>query len=703
MDSTELQVRADADFGFFDRRLSSPQVFNPLLVASRGDNTMVRAIKAELKRSRCFVFSVAFVSPSAVAMLKQAFLNFPGRGTIITSTYLGFNSPAAFRELLNLPNADVYIHDDGRNGFHAKGYLFDQGDARTAIIGSSNLTDSALVRNHEWNLRFSALPDGDVVEQLDKEVRTQLSEALPLTSSWVNEYESNWVPPAARPTAAIPGSRGHAIEPNAMQTEALAQIESVRRSGESRALVVSATGTGKTILAALDVRSFDPKRMLFIVHREQILDRAIEEFQKVLDAPASDFGKFVGGTKQLDRRYVFATDRSLADPSTLAQIDPETFDYILIDEVHRTGAAGYQRIIHHFEPKFLLGVTATPERTDDFNVYELFEFNVPYEIRLQKALSEDMLAPFHYYGIKDFERDGEVIDDLSKLGTLVDPARIDHIIEALETYGHAGAPVRGLMFCSGKAEATELSHLLNQRSVHGKLLRTIPLTGDDPVQAREKVASRLEDGELDYIITVDVFNEGVDIPTVNQVVMLRQTQSSIIFTQQLGRGLRKAAGKDHLVVIDFIGNYSNNYLIPIALFGNSSLNRDSVRRDMIESQDAGAIAGLSSVSFDKVARERIFASLAQVRLDSLKAIKTAYRNLRDRLGEAPRLYDFARFDLADPVVVATAVSARNYWSLVKKFKDVDRGPTAGQESALRFMSTQILDGKRPMSSSCSRR
>lgn len=695
MNTTESALRKDASFGFFDARLSSPQVFNPLLVSNRGDNTMARAIRSELRRSRDFVFSVAFVSPSAVAMLKQPLLDFPGRGIIITSTYLGFNSPAAFRELLNLPNVDVFIHDDGRNGFHAKGYLFNQIGSMTAIIGSSNLTDTALVRNHEWNLRFSALPDGDVVEQLNREVQVQLDHSVRLTDSWVDEYAANWTAPATRQPLNSSPQHGMRIEPNAMQTEALAEIEAVRRSGESRALVVSATGTGKTILAALDVRAFAPQRMLFIVHREQILDRAIEEFQKVLEAPASDFGKYVGGQKQLDRKYVFATDRSLANPETLASLDPETFDYILIDEVHRSGASGYRRIIDHFSPDFLLGLTATPERTDGFNVYELFDFNVPYEIRLQKALSEDMLAPFHYYGIKDFERDGHVIDDLSQLGSLVTAERVDHIIEALETYGHAGTAVRGLIFCSRKDEAEKLSELLNRRFVRGKQLRTLALTGEDSVQTRENAATRLERGELDYLITVDVFNEGVDIPTVNQVVMLRNTESSIIFTQQLGRGLRKAAGKDHLVVIDFIGNYANNYLIPIALFGNSSLNKDSVRRDLIEAQDAGAIAGLSSVSFDKVSKERIFESIAAAKLDSLKEIKKSYLNLRQRLGQPPRLHDFARFDLADPVAVATAASAKNYWSLVKKFKDTERDPSSEQAAALRFLSTQILDGKRP--------
>ncbi|WP_029089357.1 DUF3427 domain-containing protein [Brevibacterium album] len=693
--STEAQLRSDTAFGFLDRELASSQVYHPLLVSNRGTNTMVKAIRTELRRSRSFTFSVAFVSPSAVAMLKQAFLDFPGRGTIITSTYLGFNSPAAFWELLNLPNVDVYVHEGSRHGFHSKGYLFAQEGPTTAIVGSSNLTDNALVRNHEWNLRFSALPGGDVVEQLRAEVDEQLAHSVPLTPEWIEQYAAQWTPPEERPLAVDPLHPVERIQPNAMQREALAEIEAVRAAGEERALVVSATGTGKTILAALDVRAFNPERMLFIVHREQILDRAIEEFQKVLEAPRSDFGKFVGSEKQLDRRYVFATDRSLANPEVLAQIAPDAFDYVLVDEVHRAGAAGYRRILEHLQPTFLLGVTATPERTDDFNVYELFDFNVPYEIRLQKALDEDMLAPFHYYGVTDFEREGEVIDDFAQLGTLVDPDRIEHIIKALEAYGHAGAPVRGLMFCSGKKEAQELSQLLNQRDVRGKRLRTTSLTGEDPVSVREATVTRLENGELDYIVTVDVFNEGIDIPSVNQVVMLRQTESSIIFTQQLGRGLRKAAGKDHLVVIDFIGNYTNNYLIPIALFGNNSLNKDSVRRDLIEAQEAGAIAGLSSVNFDRVSQERIFESLATAKLDSLKAIKETYRQLQNRLGQAPKLYDFARFDLADPVVVATAGADRNYWSLVKKFKGTEREPSPEQAAALRFLSSQILDGKRP--------
>lgn len=699
MDLVPDRIRQDVSFGFLDNSAGAEKLFNPMLVSNFESNTMYKSILEELRRSNSFTFSVAFVSSDAIASLKQAFIEFPGSGRIITSTYLGFNSPESFRELANLRvlGIDIYVYQNGRQGFHPKGFIFEQEHGTTAIVGSSNLTSSALKRNHEWNLRFSALPGGDIVEQLGSAVEVQLASSTLLTDEWISEYEVHYQPPRVpMPLSGIDvGSPQDAstIVPNSMQSEALEEIARVRESGERRALVVSATGTGKTILAALDVKSVNPQRVLFVVHREQILDRAIQEFSKVLNLSDDDIGKFVGSRKELDRRFVFATVQSLGTEDKLKQISPDHFDYILVDEVHRAGATMHQNIIRYFEPDFMLGITATPERTDDFNVYSLFDFNVPYEIRLQRALEADMLAPFHYYGVTDFEMGGEVISDTSRLSTLVAPERVTHLLKAIETYGHVGDPVRGLMFCSRKDEARELSTLLNQRTVHGRQLRTRALTGEDSVQTREAVVHQLENGSLDYIITVDVFNEGIDIRTVNQVVMLRQTQSSIVFTQQLGRGLRKAAGKSHLIVIDFIGNYTNNFLVPIALFGDSSLNKDSIRKKMIEAQDVGAVAGLSSINFDAVAKERIFQSIASTRLDSLKNLKQSFRDLHSRLGRPPKLIDYARFDVVDPVVIASARG--NYWRLLNTFKATEDVPSSREDQILSFVSLEFLNGKRP--------
>ena len=701
MSATSRQLILDNTFGFLDSHVAADQVFHPTLVSNSDGNTMLRAIRDELKRSRRFVFSVAFITPSAIAMLKQSLLDFQGVGTIITSTYLGFNSPAAFYELLNLERIRVYVHPDSAAGFHAKGYIFEQEASTTAIVGSSNLTERALLKNHEWNLRFSALPDGDIVQQLNRAAQAHIDASAALTRAWIDDYAVTWL---AQPHPSSPGATSieeagalppeGVIYPNVMQVEALAEIAALRETGENRAVVISATGTGKTILSALDVRAFEPKRMLFIVHREQILDRAIAEFKRVLGAPDDDFGKFVGAKRELDRRYVFASIQSLSRPENLAAIDPDAFDYVLIDEVHRAGAASYRRVIDHLRPVFLLGMTATPERTDDFNVFELFGYNVPYEIRLQKALEADMLAPFHYYGVTDFVMDnGEVIDDFADLTKLIATERVDHLVATIERYGHVGVPVRGLIFCSKNAEAAELSDLLNDREVHGKGLRTLALSGQNTVAERELAVELLERGELDYIATVDIFNEGIDIPSVNQVVMLRQTLSSIVFTQQLGRGLRKAAGKDHLVVIDFIGNYDNNYLIPIALFGDSTLNKDSIRKKIIDAQEAGAIAGLSSVNFDSISRERIFASLATTTLDSMANLKKAFLELRSRLGRAPLLLDFARFDLVDPTVIAT--KQKNYWGFLGKVGAIEARAGVYEDAVLTFLSGELLNGKRP--------
>lgn len=682
--------------GFLDQSIAADQLYHPKLIINDDDNTMVRSIKEELGRSDRFDFSVAFISTSALGLLKQALVDFTGQATIITSTYLDFNEPNMFRELLTMDNVEVRIHPGTHGGFHAKGYVFTQDDSLSTIVGSSNFTLQALTTNKEWNLRFSALPEGDITYQLQDAINQQRVESFPLTDAWIDEYERTRQPRVS-PATVIAVEEGEApvgrIEPNSMQQEALEEIRKVRTSGEKRALVVSATGTGKTILAALAAREIDPGRMLFIVHREQVLNKAMSEFKMVLDGENDDFGRMVGPVQQSDRRYVFAMEQTLARPDTLASIPSDAFDLIIIDEVHRAGAAGYNRIIDHFNPSFLLGLTATPERTDDFNIFELFDYNVPYEIRLQAALEAGMLAPFNYYGVTEYVTEtGEKKDDPAELSKLVAPERVHYILEMLRKYGFP-RDVKGLMFCSGKEEAHELSRLFNQQVFNGRLLRTVALTGESSADERETAMRELELGNLDYILTRDIFNEGIDIPAVNQVVMLRNTQSSIIFTQQLGRGLRKAHGKDHLRVIDFIGNYMNNFLIPIALFGDSSLNPDTIKEKMIKAQTTGVIAGVSSVSFDKVSRQKVLDSLQTAKLDSMHNLKKAVRDLEYRLGRLPMLIDFARFHTVDPVVIAS--NKKSYWGFLAHTKMESVAPIAEEAAYVSLLDSELLNGKRP--------
>ncbi|MEO7124107.1 MAG: DUF3427 domain-containing protein, partial [Lacisediminihabitans sp.] len=620
-------------------------------------------------------------------------------GEIITSDYLGFNSPNAFAELLALRDLGIEVrrHEDG--AFHPKGYVFRGPHGITAILGSSNLTQPALVSNHEWNIRVSAATESDLAEQFVNLLDNGVKSSVPLTPQWVKEYAANWVPPRnAQPRYSInegapESGAGRSIQPNAMQVAALQSIAALRESGARRGLVISATGTGKTMLAALDVRAADPKKILFVAHREQILDRAIVEFRKVLDNGESEYGKLVGSSREFKQKFVFSTIQTLSQPDVLDQIDPDSFDYVLIDEVHRAAAPSYQRLIEHLNPGFLLGLTATPERSDGRNIFELFDFNVPYEIRLGPALEQKMLAPFHYYGVADFTfDDGTTTSEFTTLSRLVEAERVDYILEAIDRYGQAGVAPRGLIFCSGKDEARALSRELNLREFRDRPLRTIALTGDDDVASRERCVQQLEAGDLDYILTVDIFNEGVDIPSVNQVIMLRQTQSSIIFIQQLGRGLRNAPGKDYVVVIDFIGNYANNYLIPVALFGDDSLNKESIRRSLIAAEERGAVAGLSSIQFDRIAQERVLRSLATTKLDSFPNLKAAIETVGNRVGRTPRLEDFLHFESVDPAVLATRL--RNYPSLLSKLFKTEHGLSADELNMLTVISNEVLVARR---------
>lgn len=688
----------DIGFGYLDRSLRSPRQYHPHLVLNTANDSMLRALRSELRSASSFAFSVAFVSPRAIALLKQELVDFEGVGRIVTSNYLGFNSPAAFAELLNLKQhgIDIRLHPDP--AFHPKGYIFTSPDSVTAILGSSNLTEGAMTRNHEWNLRVSATRDSDLAAQFTNLLDEELFRSTPLTQEWIDSYAATYSPPSrtSAPERIVVGEPAPAAEitPNSMQVEALDAIAKVRAEGKDRALVISATGTGKTILSALDVRAVRPARFLFVAHREQILDRAMREYRRVLGGAEADFGKLAGTSRQADRRYVFATVQTLSRPEVLETINPTEFDYVLIDEVHRAGAASFDRVLQKLHPKFLLGMTATPERTDGANIFELFDYNVPYEIRLNKALELEMLSPFHYYGVADITfEDGLTTTESTPLNRLVDSERVDYLIKALETYGQAGVPPRGLIFCSRKDEARGLSAELNNRTLRGARLRTVALTGDDSIEAREQVVERLEAGELDYVLTVDIFNEGVDIPTVNQVVMLRQTQSAIVFVQQLGRGLRNADGKEYLVVIDFIGNYNNNYLIPIALFGDDSLNKESLRKNLIAAEEVGVVAGLSSIRFDRIAQERVLRSLVSAKLDSLHNLKAAIESVRVRVGRIPSLGDFLRFESVDPVILATKLD--NYPELLAKVLQVETGLSGDESRMLAVISKEHFTAKRP--------
>ncbi|KIL37722.1 helicase [Cohnella kolymensis] len=649
-----------------------------------------------LTSCQAFRFVVAFVTESGLAMLKSHLIDLKRKGIagkLLTSTYLFFNNPKVFRELLKIDNLEVRLTD--LEGFHSKGYIFDYNDDFFLIIGSANLTAQALKINYEWNVSLTVNANTKFILEVNDQFEEIWNRSESLTETWIKNYEILYVQHTAKqimkeeltkvePIDLPNQSAGNSITPNKMQNYALAGIQEVRDAGHQRALIVSATGTGKTYLSAFDVKNFNPKRMLFIAHREQILLKAKSDFEGLVSGSPDEYGLLSGTGKHIGAKYLFATVQTISKPEVLSQFDPRDFDYILIDEVHKAGAASYRRVIDYFAPEFMMGMTATPERTDDFNIYELFNYNVAYEIRLQEALEEDMLCPFHYFGVTDLELNGETIDDTTILSKLVTEERVSHLIEKIEYYGYSGQKVKGLIFCSRKDEAIELSVKMN-----GRGYETVALTGEDSIEQRELQVQKLEHGDLDYIITVDIFNEGIDIPTVNQVVMLRQTQSSIVFIQQLGRGLRKHKAKEFVTIIDFIGNYKNNYLIPIALSGDRSLNKDNIRRKM---KDTSYINGLSSINFEEVAKEQIYKSINNTNLTELKKLKEAYQELKNRIGRMPFLIDFIQHNLIDPGVITD--THKSYHHFLLRIREDVPSLTNYEAQVMEMISKEILNGKR---------
>ena len=705
--------------GFIDYTHMSLENYHPklLLNDSKRGCKVLTTLTNELLTCEEFLFSVAFVTNSGVASLISILkeLEHKGiKGKIVVSQYQNFTEPNALKRLINLSNLELRIVTE--NNFHAKGYIFKKKDNYTLIVGSSNLTQNALSFNREWNIKLSSMQDGLLLKDTIAEFTNTFDNAVKVDETWINEYENiynyskgqqftktnpldddisidtfNLV--AANIAYSPPSEliNLHRIVPNKMQVQALSSLENLRNDNKNKALLISATGTGKTFLSAFDVKKFAPERFLFVVHRENIARAAQKSYCKIL-GHCIDTALLSGSSKNTSAKYIFATIQTLSKENILSSFNPTDFDYIVIDEVHRSGAESYQRIIDYFKPKFLLGMSATPERTDGYDIFKAFDYNIAYEIRLNRALEENMLVPFHYYGISDISIDGIPIDDTASFNDLISNTRVDKILEAAKIYSFDRGRVKGLIFCSKVEEAKELSRLFNERG-----LNTLALSSEDSEDAREKAIQRLEsDSEsnttaLDYIFTVDIFNEGVDIPSINQIIMLRPTQSSIIFIQQLGRGLRKKQGKEFLVVIDFIGNYKNNFLIPIALYGDNSYNKDNLRK--LLKNGNSFIPGASTINFDKITKERIFEAINAASMTKKADLVKDYKLLKYKLGRIPTMMDFVNNSSRDPYLYVDY--SGSYFSFIMEQEDTLRGRLNKDEmKLLEIYSKEIANGKR---------
>lgn len=651
------ELRAGLETGFINSGYNSSLAYQPQFLSNnhKEGKKVLSSIEDELLACDKFQISVAFITMGGITPLLQTLKELEKNGIpgeILTTNYLNFSEPKALEKLHGLSNITLKMYDVEKTaeGFHTKGYIFKKEEIYRIIIGSSNMTSAALTSNREWNTKVVSTEQGEVAKQIVEEYNELWNSRYALSfDSFYEEYKERYqIIKRQREIAKseeTPSIEKYRLKPNAMQVGFITNLRKILEKGEDRALLISATGTGKTYASAFAMRELGFKRVLFLVHRGQLARQTKKSYEKIFDKSVS-MGLVGAGYSDYDRDYVFATVQTLNRDEHLRKYAPDDFDCIILDEAHHSSANTYQKVMNYFTPKLWLGMTATPDKRDDDidgkNIYQIFNYQIAYEIRLQQAMEENMLCPFHYFGITDVsllgdkEIKGKKLTE-SSFNQLVGDERVKHIIEQANYFGHSGDRVKGLIFCSRIDESVELSNKFNQtiNPETGRFFRTIALNGDATEEERQRAFERLAmdentldttnktnadqifdtegtekidkaDGKmqpLDYIFSVEILNEGVDIVEVNQVIMLRPTESPIVFIQQLGRGLRKANGKEYVVILDFIGNYNNNFMIPVALSGDRSYNADTIRKYVISGNNT--IPGASTVHFDEIAKDRI--------------------------------------------------------------------------------------------------
>lgn len=712
------EMRQGFETAYVDGNIVSNLAYRPQFVSNnyKEGKKVLSSIEDELLSCEQFQISVAFITMGGITPLLQTLKelekkNIPGQ--ILTTNYLNFSEPKALEKLNSLSNITLKMFDveAAGEGFHTKGYIFKKEEIYRIIIGSSNITSSALTSNREWNTKLVSSEEGEMAKEIVTEFLELWDSQFSLNFAEFYElYEDRYrIIKRQREVAKleeIVSLEKYKLQPNSMQVGFIKNLKQIMEAGEKRALLISATGTGKTYASAFAMRELGYKKVLFLVHRGQLARQTKKSYERVFSKTIK-MGLVGSGYHDYYADYVFATVQTLNRDEHLYKYKPEEFDCIVLDEAHHVPADTYQKIMQHFNPKLWLGMTATPDKRDDHvegrNVYEIFHYQIAYEIRLQQAMEENLLCPFHYFGITDLSLIGDMNERSIEFHMLTSDERVKHIVSQANYFGFSGEKVKGLVFCSSIKESEELSRKFNQliNPNTGNYFSTIALNGSASEEERQLAFERLamnandsyEDKQpLDYIFSVEILNEGVDIVEVNQVIMLRPTQSPIVFIQQLGRGLRKAEGKEYVVILDFIGNYNNNFMIPVALSGDKTYNPDTIRKYVISGNNT--IPGASTVHFDEISKTKIFSSIDKIKRMK-DFIKDSYISLKNKLGRSPYLIDFYENGEIDPLVIV-----REYKTYHALLKNVEKQKysnmiTEKEEMTLEYLSRLILSGVRP--------
>ncbi|VWX35298.1 DUF3427 domain-containing protein [Exiguobacterium oxidotolerans] len=651
----------------------------------------------ELATAQSADWMVSFTRHSGIQALVPALqeaerLNKPIR--VLTSFYMNITEAKALRTLMQFRNVEIKIYEPIKKNqaFHPKAYLFTrETDLHSAIIGSSNLSKSALTNGLEWNVRIPHSPLTSLVSQAQT-LFTNLwtsNEAITCTTEILEQYEQHHLDmPKIRQfvvndRVAEDSVDYDTIHPNEMQLPALEQLHRLRLKKQTKAMVIAATGTGKTYLAAFDVKQFEAKRVLFIAHRGKLLTQAEQTFKKIFTDSTATFGRYQANQKETDKQFTFATIQTFSKEVHLEQFDRSTFDYIIIDEFHHAASESYQKVLSHFTPQFLLGITATPERMDGLNIFKLVDHNIAYEIRLYDALAQDLLTPFHYFGIQDDEEiDYEMIPQKNGLyiekdlvQALERSSRTEYILEMINKFGNSGSTQVGLGFCVNINHAEFMAAEFNKHHIEA-----LAITSNQSEVEREQAIQRLEDEHdpLSFIFTVDLFNEGVDIPKINLMLFLRPTESPTIFIQQLGRGLRKHDSKEYVTILDFIGNSQRAFVAPLVLSGQQSFH--SIDRYHVANavQNHFPILPEGSLAIlDRVTENFIIEQMKKIEFSTSKQLRESYQRLTTMIGDTPSLNDLVTHRDA-PAIEAII----QQWKSVLRLKQLEKVATDEELSLL---------------------
>ena len=619
-----------------------------------------------LKKADSVDIIVSFLMESGVKMLLEELDNALKRGAkirILTGNYLGITQPSALYLLKKKlgSRVDMRFYNEKERSFHPKSYIFHYERYSDIYIGSSNISRSALTSGIEWNYRFSSVSDPKNYEKF-YQVFEDLFEhhSIIIDNEELKRYSQNWHRPAvAKDLERYEYSHQNEenesedtkvrllYEPRGAQIEALCALEDTRAEGAKRALVQAATGVGKTYLAAFDSKSYE--RVLFVAHREEILKQAAASFRNVRNS--EDYGFFTGEEKSTDKSVIFASVATLGRSEYLSEkyFAPDYFQYLVIDEFHHAVNEQYQRIVKYFKPQFLLGLTATPERMDGRNIYEICDYNVPYEISLKDAINKGMLVPFHYYGI---------YDDTDYSGLHLIRGRYDekelnetyignvHRHDLIYKYYCKYGSKKALGFCCSRAHAEEMAKEFCERGIPSAAVYSN--ANGTYSEEREKAIEKLKSGEIRVIFSVDMFNEGVDITSVDMVMFLRPTESPIVFLQQLGRGLRRSKGKEYLNVLDFIGNYEKAGRVRFLLSG-----RTLGKNEYYNPADRSAFPDDCLIDFDMKLID-LFSEMDKKHLKVRDQIRNEYYRVKEFLGRIPSRMDL--FTYMDDDIYRVAIT-----------------------------------------------